>query len=47
MGKGDMKTKRGKIHKGTYGKHRPRKVHTAAATAAPEPVVARKKTKKA
>lgn len=25
MGKGDLKTKRGKIHRGTYGKRRPRK----------------------
>lgn len=24
MGKGDLKTRRGKIHRGTYGKHRPR-----------------------
>ncbi|MEJ2006339.1 MAG: 30S ribosomal protein THX, partial [Cyclobacteriaceae bacterium] len=24
MGKGDIKTKRGKIHKGTYGVRRPR-----------------------
>jgi len=24
MGKGDMKTKRGKINRGTYGKTRPR-----------------------
>ncbi len=25
MGKGDIKTKRGKIHRGTYGKTRPKK----------------------
>ncbi|QDH80669.1 30S ribosomal protein THX [Echinicola soli] len=25
MGKGDMKTKRGKTHRGTFGKSRPRK----------------------
>lgn len=25
MGKGDIRTKRGKIHRGTYGKSRPRK----------------------
>ena len=25
MGKGDRRTKRGKIFKGTYGKYRPRK----------------------
>lgn len=27
MGKGDRKTKRGKIWRGTYGKRRPRKKH--------------------
>lgn len=25
MGKGDQRTKRGKIYRGTFGKHRPRK----------------------
>ena len=25
MGKGDIRSKRGKIHRGTYGKTRPRK----------------------
>ncbi len=25
MGKGDIRTRRGKIHRGTYGKTRPRK----------------------
>ena len=25
MGKGDRKSKRGKIHRGTYGRRRPRK----------------------
>lgn len=25
MGKGDLKTKKGKIHNGTFGKRRPRK----------------------
>jgi len=29
MGKGDMKTKRGKICRGTYGKSRPRKIEKA------------------
>jgi 30S ribosomal protein S31 len=29
MGKGDRKSKRGKIHRGTYGRRRPRKVKTA------------------
>lgn len=26
MGKGDRKSKRGKIHRGTFGKRRPRKL---------------------
>jgi ribosomal small subunit protein bTHX len=26
MGKGDRKSKRGKIHRGTYGKRRPKKL---------------------
>ncbi len=33
MGKGDMKSKRGKIHRGSYGKNRPRKVVKAAPAA--------------
>jgi len=33
MGKGDKKSRRGKIAKGTYGKRRPHKPHKAAATA--------------
>ncbi|MBQ52142.1 MAG: 30S ribosomal protein THX, partial [Leeuwenhoekiella sp.] len=33
MGKGDQKTKRGKIHRGTYGKLRPRKKKSSATTA--------------
>lgn len=33
MGKGDQKTKRGKIHRGTYGKLRPRKKKSHATTA--------------
>jgi 30S ribosomal protein S31 len=31
MGKGDKRTKKGKIYRGTYGKRRPRKVKKAAA----------------
>lgn len=42
MGKGDLKTKRGKIHNGTYGKHRRRRIKVT-----PEPAVTKKKTKKA
>ena len=26
MGKGDIKSKRGKIHRGTFGRRRPRKI---------------------
>jgi 30S ribosomal protein S31 len=29
MGKGDKKSKRGKIWRGSYGKSRPKKSHTA------------------
>jgi len=43
MGKGDLKTKRGKIHNGSYGKHRPYRVKAAAAPTAAAP---KKKTKK-
>jgi 30S ribosomal protein S31 len=30
MGKGDIRTKRGKIHRGTHGKTRPRKKNLAS-----------------
>ena len=30
MGKGDLKTRRGKIHRGTSGKTRPKKKHKKA-----------------
>ena len=33
MGKGDQRSKKGKIHIGSYGRLRPRKKATAAATA--------------
>ena len=33
MGKGDKRTKRGKIYRGSFGKRRPRKRVTAAAKA--------------
>jgi len=36
MGKGDRKTRRGKIWRGSYGKTRPRKKKKTAATAANE-----------
>lgn len=38
MGKGDMKTRRGKISRGTYGKKRPRKVVKATNTQAAQKV---------
>ncbi len=44
MGKGDKKTKRGKINIGTYGVRRPRKRHKAVAVAAPKKKAAAKKT---
>lgn len=37
MGKGDQKTKRGKIHRGTYGKLRPKKGKKNPATTADVP----------
>jgi 30S ribosomal protein S31 len=46
MGKGDQKSKRGKIHIGTYGKSRPARVK-AAPVAAKAATPAKKKTKKA
>jgi 30S ribosomal protein S31 len=35
MGKGDKKTKRGKIFRGTFGKHRPKKKVPTRAAAPP------------
>lgn len=35
MGKGDQRSRRGKIHIGSFGRLRPRKKATAAATAKP------------
>jgi len=35
MGKGDQRTRRGKIWRGTFGKRRPKKSKGAAKTAAP------------
>ncbi len=36
MGKGDRRTKRGKIFRGTYGKRRPRKKKKHTQSPAPE-----------
>ena len=53
MGKGDQRTKRGKIIRGSYGKTRLRKPATTESVEAPvaevkeEPKVAEKKAKKA
>ena len=44
MGRGDIKTKKGKIDKGSFGKSRPAKKVTKAATAAaPKKKAAKKK----
>jgi 30S ribosomal protein S31 len=39
MGKGDQRSRRGKIWRGTFGKRRPKKSHSVTQTqaAAPEP----------
>ena len=37
MGKGDQRSRRGKIWRVTFGKRRPKKTHAAAATATPPP----------
>ncbi len=39
MGKGDRRTKKGKIFRGTYGKSRPRKPKNVEATRASHPQV--------
>ena len=36
MGKGDKRTKKGKIYRGSYGKRRPRKLKTKGKAAAPK-----------
>ena len=36
MGKGDKRTKKGKIYRGSYGKRRPGKLKKAAAKPAPK-----------
>lgn len=36
MGKGDKRTKKGKIYRGSFGKRRPRKLKTKGKTAAPK-----------
>ncbi|GAB3039667.1 MULTISPECIES: 30S ribosomal protein THX [Oleiagrimonas] len=43
MGKGDKRTRKGKIYRGSHGNTRPRKGKTTAATA---PAPARKATRK-
>lgn len=44
MGKGDRKSRRGKIWRGTFGKNRPRK--KAVAVNNPQPVKPEKESKK-
>ena len=45
MGRGDIKTKKGKIFAGSFGKSRPAKATKAAAAAAPAKKAATKKGK--
>jgi len=45
MGRGDIKTKKGKIFAGSFGKSRPAKTATKAAAAAPAKKAATKKAK--
>ena len=47
MGKGDKKTRRGKINRGTYGRLRPRKKTTASVEVAKPKKKATKKAKPA
>lgn len=47
MGKGDRKTKRGKLFKGSYGKSRPRKMEQTAPAATAEPAAKAKPKAKA
>ncbi|HQR69812.1 MAG TPA: 30S ribosomal protein THX [Burkholderiaceae bacterium] len=41
MGKGDTRTRRGKIYNGSYGKKRPHRARKAAQAPAPRPTKAR------
>lgn len=41
MGKGDKRTRRGKIYNGSYGKKRPHRVRKAGESAAPAPRTAK------
>lgn len=47
MGKGDQKSKRGKIHVGTYGVRRPKKKKATAKAAPAKKAPAKKAAKKA
>jgi 30S ribosomal protein S31 len=42
MGKGDIKSRRGKIHNGSYGVRRPRKAEAASVTAVAAPKAEKK-----
>jgi ribosomal small subunit protein bTHX len=46
MGKGDRRSKRGKIWRGTYGKTRPRKSGSGETAEKPTPTAAKKKITK-
>jgi 30S ribosomal protein S31 len=47
MGKGDKRSRKGKIFKGSYGNSRPHKVKKATVAAAPKKAKAEKPAKKA
>lgn len=47
MGKGDQRSKKGKIHIGSYGRLRPRKKKAAAKTAGAAKAAPKKAAKKA
>jgi len=47
MGKGDQRSRRGKIWRGTFGKRRPKKSKSAAPAPAANPVEAKKSKKQA
>jgi 30S ribosomal protein S31 len=47
MGKGDKKSRKGKIWRGTFGKRRPKKSNPAKPVATDSPVEEKKATKKA
>jgi 30S ribosomal protein S31 len=47
MGKGDQRSRRGKIWRGTFGRRRPKKIKTSAPAATEAPAVEKKSKKQA